>query len=301
MAVRTRERYLFALGERLIHAAQHESRVQSPEAPTSHRWQRATRRTGLAAPDSPHRTRRTGLAAPDSPHRTRRTAVGRVERCFGAVPCTLHCRTQAVQPRGLYDRDQDDRPRSSCSEQPAGRRSHEFVPRNRDRAPLSFFMSSRRGLQDHCIDKIPVAFLNLPGELSIGAVRVLILARMRRASASCPRRGFFGLRPVATKFRPPYRPGAGEDTRTVVMNEAGGFDDVNLLKALGAEALGAPAFDEDGPNEGNDVREPKLVVFSGGTAFNSVAAGTLWWCGMVLLISTEPRSTCTHVISQLAL
>jgi hypothetical protein len=75
MAVRTRERYLFALGERLIHAAQHESRVQSPEAPTSHRWQRATRRTGLAAPDSPHRTRRTGLAAPDSPHRTRRTGL----------------------------------------------------------------------------------------------------------------------------------------------------------------------------------------------------------------------------------
>lgn len=271
MAVRTRERYLVALGERT-----------SPESRVQYRG------TDVAQ-----------MAARDSPHRTRRTAVGRVERCFGAVPCTRHCRTQAVQPRGLYDRDQDDRPRSSCNEQPAGRRSHEFVPRNRDR--VSFFMSSRRGLQDHCIDKIPVAFLNLPGELSIGAVRVLILARMRRASASCPRRGFFGLRPVATKFRPPYRPGAGEDTRTVVMNEAGGFDDVNLLKALGAEALGAPAFDEDGPNEGNDVREPKLVVFSGGTAFNSVAAGTLWWCGMVLLISTEPRSTCTHVISQLAL
>lgn len=275
MAVRTRERYLFAPGER----TSPEPRVQSPESGGADVAQ---------------------MAARDSPHRTRRTAAGRVERCFGAVPCTLHCRTQAVQPRGLYDRDQDDRPRSSGNEQPAGRRSHEFVPRNRDRA-FFFFMSSRRGLQNHCIDKIPVAFLNLPGELSIGTVRVLILARMRRASASCPRRGFFGLRPVATKFRPPYRPGAGEDTRTVVMNEAGGFDDVNLLKALGAEALGAPAFDEDGPNEGNDVREPKLVVFSGGTAFNSVAAGTLWWCGMVLLISTEPRSTCTHVISQLAL
>jgi len=167
---------------------------------------------------------------------------------------------------------------------------------------LSFFSCQVGGASRTIASiEIPVAFLNLPGELSIGAVRVLILARMRRASASCPRRGFFGLRPVATKFRPPYRPGAGEDTRTVVMNEAGGFDDVNLLKALGAEALGAPAFDEDGPNEGNDVREPKLVVFSGGTAFNSVAAGTLWWCGMVLLISTEPRSTCTHVISQLAL
>ena len=276
MAVRTRERYLFALGERT-----------SPES----RVQRRRRRTDGSA----------RLAAPDSPHRTRRTAVGRVERCFGAAPCTLHCRTQAGQPRGLYDRDQDDRPRSSGNEQPAGRRSHEFVPRNRDRVFSVFSRQVGGASRTIASIEIPVAFLNLPGELSIGTVRVLILARMRRASASCPRRGFFGLRPVATKFRPPYRPGAGEDTRTVVMNEAGGFDDVNLLKALGAEALGAPAFDEDGPNEGNGVREPKLVVFSGGTAFNSVAAGTLWWCGMVLLISTEPRSTCTHVISQLAL
>jgi len=68
MAVRTRERYLFALGERLIHAAQHESRVQSPES-------RGADVAQMAARDSPHRTRRTGLAAPDSPHRTRRTGL----------------------------------------------------------------------------------------------------------------------------------------------------------------------------------------------------------------------------------
>ena len=59
------------------------------------------------------------------------------------------------------------------------------------------------------------------------------------------------------------------------MNPAG-VDDVNLLSTLGAEARGVAAdVAEDGQGQGNDVKEPKLVVFSGGTAFNSVAAGTL--------------------------
>ena len=72
-----------------------------------------------------------------------------------------------------------------------------------------------------------------------------------------------------------YRPGVGRGTRTNVMNPAG-VDDVNLLSTLGAEARGVAAdVAEDGQGQGNDVKEPKLVVFSGGTAFNSVAAGTL--------------------------
>jgi hypothetical protein len=52
MAVRTRERYLFAPGER----TSPEPRVQSPESGGADVAQ-------MAARDSPHRTRRTGLAA----------------------------------------------------------------------------------------------------------------------------------------------------------------------------------------------------------------------------------------------
>ena len=113
----------------------------------------------------------------------------------------------------------------------------------------------------------------LPWEAFRSAFLVPILARMRLASSSRSRRGFFGVRAVTTNRRLSYRPGAGKDTRAGVMNQAGA-DHVNLLTTLGAEAFTAEVVDE-GQIRGNDVKEPKLVVFSGGTAFNSVAAGTL--------------------------
>ncbi len=81
------------------------------------------------------------------------------------------------------------------------------------------------------------------------------------------------MRAVTSNRRLLYRPGVGKVTRTNVMNQAG-VDDVNLLTTLGAEAFTAEVVD-GGQIRGNDVKKPKLVVFSGGTAFNSVAAGTL--------------------------
>ena len=98
--------------------------------------------------------------------------------------------------------------------------------------------------------------------------------RMNQASTSHPRRGFYSTRRGFMNGQISRRMSSETSARVPAMNPAG-VDQISVLSTT-AEASGVTTVDGACHGLGTEVEEPKLVVFSGGTAFNSVAAGTLW-------------------------